>query len=477
MKVINFNYTSLIIILLTTFLSSQDTKKASLSTHNSEDSEKPNIIFYLADDQDQLDYGCYGNPKVMTSNVDKLAKEGLKFTNFYTSQAICTPSRSQIYTGMYSMKNGAMANHLSVKPSVISITTHLQDAGYEVILAGKSHVNPSSVFNWSHYFKDIDHRYLPLHKIDNYLKNATKPFCMFVASDYPHGPYPDTENYTKEDIYKLPYQSKNIPNHKPGYYQNIDDDNEQLGSVLNFVDKHGLKNNTLFIYASDHGISGKWGLSEQGLKVPFIARWPGKIKPNTTSNTLLTFVDVLPTFLEIADKKPPKGIDGKSFYKTLKGNDDEIHDYIFGLASRQNIRECKVFPSRSVRGHRYKLILNFNALEVYESNLGDNPIVNKFIKIGAESFPNTPYEELYDLENDPYQKNNLANNRIYENEKIKLRRVIEDWMKSQNDYLLTHKMPLIKPTLHPLDENSKWNKVSDDLAGKLTNDDYIKLHY
>lgn len=439
--------------------------------------EKPNFIFYLADDQDQLDYGCYGNPKVMTPNVDRLAEEGLRFTNFYAAQAICAPARSQIFTGMYPVKNGCMANHIPVKSDISSVTTHLKEAGYEVVLAGKSHVAPNAVFNWTHYFESIEHRYLPLEEIDSYLKNVKKPFCLFIASDFPHGPYPKTSNYTKKDIFKLPYNGKNVSDFKPGYYQNIEDDNIQLGKVLKMVDKHNLRDNSIFIYASDHGISGKWGLTEQGLKVPFIVRWPGNIKPKTTTNTLLSFVDVLPTFLDIAQAKTPKELDGKSFYKTLQGSDEEVNQYIYGVATLQNIRACKVFPSRMIRGKQFKYIKNFNALEVFESNLGNNQIVNEFIEIGAKSFPKIPYEELYDLNSDPYQRNNLANNIQYKSKKEELSKALELWMANQNDFLLTKKMPLLKPTMHPLDKQSKWNDVPDNLKGKLDKEVYIESHY
>lgn len=439
--------------------------------------QKPNFIFYLADDQDQLDYGVYGNPKVSTFHVDKLAAQGMKFTNFYAAQAICAPARSQIFTGMYPVKNGCMANHIGVKPQIKSVATLLKEAGYEVVLAGKSHVKPNIVFNWTHYFNNIDHRYLPLDKIDNYLKTTKKPFCIFITSDYPHGPYPKTKNYTKKDIYKLPYDNEKVGNHKPGYYQNIEDDNIQLGKILKMVDDYGLKDNSMFIYASDHGISGKWGLTEQGLKVPFIVRWPGFVKPKSTSNTLLSFVDVLPTFLEISNTKIPQEIDGKSFLKTLKGDKSKVNRYIYGVATKQNVRNGKVFPSRMVRGERFKLIKNFNAKEVVDANLGDNEIVNQFIKMGANYYAKIPFEELYDLKIDPYQKKNLAKNKKYQQQKEALSKTLAKWMVSQNDFLITHKMPLLKPTLHPLDKNTKWTKVPQNLQGKLQDKDFIKLHY
>ena len=447
------------------------------SFYAQKDSKTPNIVFYLSDDQDLLDYGVYGNPKVQTSNADLLASQGMKFSNFYTGQAICAPSRSQIFTGMYPLKNGCMANHIGVKPDIKSITSLLEESGYEVVLAGKSHVKPNKVFDWTHYFPKINNRYLPLKQIDDYLKNVNKPFCLIIASDYPHGPYPQTSNFSKADIFKLPYDPSYIGNHKPGYYQNIQDDNDQLGKVLSMVDNYDLRENTMFIYASDHGLSGKWSLKEQGLRVPFIVRWPGKIKPNTTSETLLTLVDVLPTILEVSNTEIPSEIDGKSFLETLNGSNMKIHDYVFGVSTRQNIRECKIFPSRMVRGNRYKLIRNFNSVEVVNSNLGHNPVINQFAIMGAESFPNVPYEELYDLEKDPYQKINLINDPKYKKTRNRLSVALENWMKSQGDFLLDDPISVLKPSLHPLDRNSKWNSVPDDLIGKINDEDYVKLHY
>jgi uncharacterized sulfatase len=436
-----------------------------------------NFIFYLADDQDLLDYGIYGNPKVHTPAVDALAKEGMRFTNFYTSQAICAPSRSQIFTGMYPLKNGCMANHLPVKPNLKTVIDYMKAEGYEVVLAGKGHVKPNSVFQWSKYFKSVDNRYLPLDKLENYLENIKKPFCVFVTSDFPHGPYPKISEYTNEDIYRLPYDRGNFRKLKTGYYQNIRDDNAQLERVLEIVETNGLVDNSIFIYASDHGISGKWGVSEQGLKVPFIVRWPGVVEANSVSETMLNFVDILPTFLDIIGADIPQDLDGNSFQPTLKGNTDPIHDYIFSLSTKQNIQKCKVFPSRAIRGKRFKFIRNYNSIEVVESNYGSNSVINAFIRKGAESFSNVPFEELYDLELDPYQEQNLINNPEYLEQKNRLSSALENWMIAQNDFLIHQKMPLIKPTLHPLDRNSKWNKVDEDLVGKIDESSYIILHY
>ena len=242
-------------------------------------SDKPNFIFYLSDDQDQLDYSIYGNDLVESSAVEELASKGMVFNNFYTAQAICSPSRSQLLTGMYPVKNGCYANHIPVKSNISSITKYLKQAGYDVYLAGKSHVKPSSVFNWSHYFPLKDKRYFQLNKIKDFITNAKKPYCIFIASTFPHGPFINDQNYTKKDVLMQPYEDY-IPNFKPSYYSNIKKDNDQLQQVLNIVDSVDNEN-IMFFYASDHGISGKWGVYEKGLRAPLVIRWPKNIKEGT----------------------------------------------------------------------------------------------------------------------------------------------------------------------------------------------------
>ena len=436
---------------------------------------KPNFIIYLSDDQDYLDYGSYGNTNVNTKFVDKLASEGLKFTNFHTAQAICAPSRSQLYSGLYPLKNGCYANHIPVKKNTKSVVYHLKQLGYEVVLAGKSHVNPPSVFKWDRFIKNIDGKKLNIEGVENYLKNTKKPFCLIIASDYPHGPYPKNKDYTISDIKKQPYENK-IPNFKPGYYQNIKTDNSQLGQILELSDKLKLTDNSIFIYASDHGISGKYGLYQKGLKIPFVMRWPGNLKQNTTSNSLLTIVDVLPTLVDIAGGNI-NSFDGKSFLPILKNQRNEINDFIFGVSTRQNVRYGKVFPSRMVSDGSFKLILNFNSLDRHKKYLGENKFINEFIELGAKAYPNIPYEELYDLKTDPFEKNNLANKSDYRELIEELTNNLKKWMKAQGDFLLDDNMPLIKPTLHPLDKISQWNDIDKSLVNKLDESDYIKSHY
>ena len=130
----------------------------SISSKNNFNVEKPNFIIYLSDDQDFLDYNIYGNQNVQSDGVNRLAREGLVFTNFHTGQAICAPSRSQLYTGLYPLKNGSYANHTNVKSNTLTIVQHLKKIGYEVGLAGKDHVGPMQTFNFDFHIKKIGNK-------------------------------------------------------------------------------------------------------------------------------------------------------------------------------------------------------------------------------------------------------------------------------------------------------------------------------
>ena len=440
---------------------------------------KPNIFIYIADDQNSWDYEIFGNSQVKTQNFDRLVKEGLRFSNAYTTQAVCAPSRSQLFTGLYPMKNGCFANHLPVR-NVKDINDFMSELGYEVVLAGKGHIKPNSVFNWTRYFPTNSDRGIPINKVEDYIANAQKPLCIIFSSDLPHGPFPKSNDYNNKPLDYDPTSkrvSSNIGAYKAGYYQNIEDDNAQLGSVLRMLETVSDLDESVFVYISDHGLKGKWSVRETGLKIPMVIRWPNVIAPNTTNDKLVSIVDILPTIVEVSGGKKIESLDGKSLMPMIQNSNTSFRDYIFGIATRQNIQKCYVFPSRSVRDHRYKYVVNYNAKEVVQDNLGSNEHINYFIERGANQFADVPFEELYDLEVDPYEHVNLAQNQSLLAIKQKLSSILNDWMISQNDILIQHKMPIIKPTLHPLDRPSKWNNPKEESQSTLSNTDYIPSHY
>ena len=440
---------------------------------------KPNIFIYIADDQNSWDYEIFGNKQVKTKNFDRLVNEGLRFSNAYTAQAVCAPSRSQLFTGLFPMKNGCYANHLPVR-NVKDINDFMNESGYDVVLAGKGHIKPNSVFNWTRYFPTNSERRIPIKKVEEYIVNSNKPLCIIFSSDLPHGPFPKSSDYNNKPLDYDPSSkniSSNIGNYKAGYYKNIEDDNDQLGIVLSMLETVSNLDESIFIYISDHGLKGKWSVRETGLKIPMVIRWPNVIPPNTKNDKLVSIVDILPTIVEVSGGEKNESLDGKSLIPILQNSNISFRDYIFGIATRQNIQKCYVFPSRSVRDKRYKYIINFNSKEVVKDNLVLNKYVNYFIKRGANEFNQVPYEELYDLEADPYEHVNLAKEESFLLIKQKLSNVLNDWMISQNDILVQYKMPIIKPTLHPLDRPSKWNNPKKEYQFRLLSNDYITSHY
>ena len=440
---------------------------------------KPNIFIYISDDQNSWDYEIFGNKQVKTNNFDRLVNEGLRFSNAYTAQAVCAPSRSQLFTGLFPMKNGCYANHLPVR-NVKDINDFMNESGYDVVLAGKGHIKPNSVFNWNRYFPTNSERRIPIEKVEEYIVNSNKPLCIIFSSDLPHGPFPKSSDYNNKPLDydpSLKNISSNIGNYKSGYYKNIEDDNDQLGLVLSMLETVSNLDESIFIYISDHGLKGKWSVRETGLKIPMVIRWPNVIPPNTKNDKLVSIVDILPTIVEVSGGEKNESLDGKSLIPILQNSNISFRDYIFGIATRQNIQKCYVFPSRSVRDKRYKYIINFNSKEVVKENLVLNKHVNYFIERGANKFNEVPYEELYDLEADPYEHVNLAKEESFLLIKQKLSDVLNDWMISQNDILVQYKMPIIKPTLHPLDRPSKWNNPKKEYQFTLFSNDYISSHY
>lgn len=444
--------------------------------------ELPNIVFYLADDQDVYDYSCYANDKVYTPAVDKLAQERMLFENAFTGQAICAPSRSQLFTGKYPLRNDCFVNHTPTYDTIESVTGYLGALGYDVVLAGKSHVKSSSVYQWDKEWKPVEKEgsprdYIPMDSIASYMENAKKPFCMFIASMFPHGKYFDVPPRKTEDLKFYPFDEVKKTNEayrkkRSGYYRSIAEDNTQLEFVLEQVDEH-LNDNTLFIYSADHGVSGKFTVYDRGLQVPFIARWPGVIKSGTRSKTLVHYTDVLPTLMEVAGATSNTDFDGKSFLPILKGSQEEIHDYVYGVQTNQGILSAAIFPARMIRNKKYKYIRNLNSVEVMEQNFTDNPYVNAFIEIGAKKFKDSPFEELYDIQNDPFETKNLAKNPEFKGEKQRLSQDLLKWMETQDDILSKQSgMPLIKTKRFDLDKDRETLRVPDSLQNVLKKEDY-----
>ncbi len=291
----------------------------------------------IADDCTYLDMEVYGG-QARTPNLNKLAKEGLKFTRCFQTAPMCSPTRHNIYTGLYPVKSGAWPNHTCVYPGTKSVAHYLKDAGYRVALSGKTHIAPreSFPFEYSGDFRNNGPATKPLFpnlkKFITQCRSSDTPFCLFACSNEPHSPYTkgDPSAYPPESL-KLPPSWVDTPATRDSYSKYLAEITYydwQCGALLSLLDDFGLRDNTLVVVVSEQGSGfpfAKWTCFELGLASGMIARWPGRVKPDTKTDALVEYVDLTPTFLEAAGAAP-QDLDGKSFLPILLGKSTRPQD-------------------------------------------------------------------------------------------------------------------------------------------------------
>lgn len=444
--------------------------------------QKPNIVLFIADDQSVFDYGAYGNGSVPTGVTDRFAAESLLFERAYTGQAICAPSRSIMYTGLYPVRNGCFINHTAIRPGVRTLPGYLKPLGYEVVLAGKSHVKPMSQFDWSDWFppKKVEGRprpALPFERMESFFETAEGPFCMVVASEYPHGPFFEKSRFSPEEVALEPFrnQSEEERKYTARYYANIEAGESEFERVLRLLEAHELAGNTVVVYVADHGMfRGKFTVYDSGLRVPMMVRWPGGIRPGR-SDALVSLTDLVPTFIEVAGGRAPEGLDGKSLLPVWRGESETGHAYVFGVGESQGIQDRSLFPQRSVSDGRYRYIFSFNSAERLRRDEAEGVRADYFRRRDALRFSDRAEEELYDLAADPFELKNRAGEAAVADVKRRLRQVLFEWMESQGDYLRPEgALPYFHTHMHPMDEaNARYNyRVPAPMAGSLR-DQYV----
>lgn len=327
----------------------------------------PNVVVFLADDMGWGDSATYGHPLIKTPNLDKLASQGVKFTQCYSASGVCSPSRSAILTGRTPYRNGVW-RHLSgvhnahLRTSEITYPKLLKGIGYETCHVGKWHLNSRTQFNTPEFPQPGDHGYdhwmcthnnaSPSHKNpDNFVRNGEpvgelkgysaplvaaeaarwlkeirdpkKPFALSVWVHEPHSPIATDPKFA--GLYG---------GHKNATYMgNITQLDHALGQVMDALDEAGVSDNTFLFFTSDNGPVARYGGTtgglrggkrsdhEGGIRVPGVARWPGHIKPGTTSDVPVIGTDIFATVLDIAGIPLPtdRTIDGASIVPAFAG--------------------------------------------------------------------------------------------------------------------------------------------------------------
>ncbi|WP_020530119.1 arylsulfatase [Flexithrix dorotheae] len=426
----------------------------------SADTEKktpPNIIYILTDDMGYGDLSCYGQQTLSTPNIDKLAAQGMLFTQHYAGSSVCGPSRAALLTGKHtghtSVRGNAPAGQL-LKPDEITIAEKMKEAGYHTALFGKwgvghppalddpaqngfdyafGYINMWHAHNFYPDFlykngekvmlnnkqtsesyekfseepegrgvAEVRNDYAPdLFQQDllSYVENQKdNPFFIYYALNIPHAN--NEAGYLTGDGMEVPshgeFASKAWPEPEKGFAAVMQKIDQYVGEIEAKLEALGMAENTIIIFTSDNGPHQEGGhqvdffdsngklrgakrdLYEGGVRIPMIAKWPGKIKPGIKSEHISAFWDILPTFCDIAGVSTPSGIDGISFMPTLLGETGKQikHEYLYWefyeVGGKQAIRK------------------------------GNWKYVKLHVRDAAE-----PVAELYDLSKDIGEENNL----------------------------------------------------------------------
>tara|TARA_R110002049_G_scaffold46487_1_gene135096 strand:- start:20589 stop:21983 length:1395 start_codon:yes stop_codon:yes gene_type:complete len=423
-------------------------------------SEKPDIVLYIADDHGRNDSSVYDpSGDAITPSMAKLASEGLTFNNAFVASPACGPSRSALMSACWPANNGAEHNHEPPRPETQTMVKRMQEAGYEVACFGKVH--HSKWINWlGADFASPDRKNLE-RDVNAYLqmRKSSKPLLLIVGDTRTHAPWHPHDTYDEVDV-TIPRRWVDTPDARrlwANYLGEVTDVDTTVGNIDRMARDHFKTDDFLFIYTSDHGHAwpfGKWNLYDWGVQVAFHARWPGKITANTRTDAMISWIDIFPTFLDLAGEKEPDGIDGKSFAKVLRGETDQHRDFIFTAHSGD--RKMNIYPIRAVRDSRFKYIRNIHpdAWHTTHTDMERRPTHGSFFseweqaaktqghaKDVIDRFHRRPAVEFYDVVKDPAETNNLAGRREYADAVKKMAKKLDDWMNETGDTVRMEHLP------------------------------------
>jgi arylsulfatase A-like enzyme len=409
---------------------------------------RPHIVVFIADDHGFLDSEVYGAKDVRTPNMLRLAKAGMTFTHCFVGSPSCAPSRAAMLTGLMPARNGAEANHSKPRPEIKKLPAYFQELGYEVAGFGKvAHYNHDRDYGFDHYDKNHAPEVVRAF-LDK--RDKARPLCLFVGAHAPHVPWTSNVTYAAAAV-RIPATHVDTPatrNFRAAYYTDVTKADTELGGIYDLA-RAQLGTNTLFVYTSDHGAQwpfGKWNLYDAGIRVAFIAEWPGVIAPGSRTDAMVSWIDILPTLVELAGGSPPRDLDGRSFAGVLRGEAREHRDRIFATHSGDG--RMNVYPMRSVRTRDWKYIRNLHPEFKYTTHIDaaqDRDGVKYWRTWEAAAQTNTTAgkiveryharskEELYDLRNDPSEQENLAGQSAHAERLKELRDELDKWMNSQAD--------------------------------------------
>ena len=408
----------------------------------------PNVIIITTHDTGRH-FGCYGIETVHTPAIDAIAADGFKFTNYFTTSPVCSPSRGAMLTGRYPQSNGLIGlTHSPWDWSFNDGERHLshimRDAGYHTALFGLQHESSNTEdlgFESTHGQRDADGRRASALVVANSLADFLKtdatsksPFYAQVGFFETHRPHDfgDVAPDDSKGIYVPPYlvddeKSRRELALQQGAVRRV---NDAVGIITDALKESGLEDDTILVFTVDHGIEfprAKWYCYDAGIEVAFLIRWPnGGIQGGKECDNVLSNIDFLPTMMNLIDEPIPDNVEGISFATVFKDDNAEpTRDAAFSIFQGKD--------NRSVRTKRYKLIRNFVANRRMEVPVNMTNTPKPSVKL--------PVVELYDLEKDPNEFNDVAEDPAYKEVRAELSEKLWQWMEEVDDPSLEGPMP------------------------------------
>lgn len=417
---------------------------------------KPDIVVFLTDDHSKLDSTVYGDSVLHTPNMQKLADAGMTFDNAYVASPTCAPSRAALLTALMPARNGAEANHSKPRPEIKKWPAYFQELGYEVVAFGKiSHYKHTADYGFDYFAHDTFHDHEAIPAAVKYLeerdKNSTRPLCLMVGANWPHVPWPKDTGSFRPDELRLPDPSigTSATRHARAQYTHaIEKADTDLGSIFDASRSH-LGKDTVFLMSADHGAQwpfAKWNCYEAGLAVPLIVSWPGVTKPGSRTAAMVSWVDFLPTLLEVAGGTAPDGLDGKSFAPVLRDQAKTHRSQI--MATHSSDGQWNIYPMRSLREGKWKYIRNLQPEFAFTTHIDlpgelgrmsywktwqEEAGTSASARAILDRYHQRPPEELYNLESDPSELRNLAADAAHTDQLKLMRERLTQWMREQGD--------------------------------------------
>lgn len=447
-------------------------------TYAATPSAKPNLLLIIADDLTKWDTSVYGG-QAATPNLERLAREGMKFNRCFQAAPSCSPTRHALFTSLYPVKSGAHPNHTFVKEGVRSVAQWLKAAGYRAALSGKTHIAPPETFPFEYSEERSNGSTNPdFAAVDKLLGECAAkgtPFGLILASNEPHTPWNqgDPSAYPANKVV-LPPIYPDTPETRADfskYLAEITYFDRQVGQALDLLRRYQLEQSTVVVVITEQGNSfplAKWTCYDAGLGSGLIVRWPGRVAAGTESNALVEYIDIMPTFLEAAGIPVPTGLDGRSFLRVLENKAPTHKEYVFGLhTTRGIINGSPHYGIRSVRDARYRYIRNLTPEatftnvstrgDVWDSWVAAAKAGDPTARTAVTRYQHRPAEELYDAEADPWNTRNLAADTSLAAVKVRLAAQLDAWMKAQGDLGQATELDA---------DNRQWKSEKGGKAGK-----------